>query len=59
MDSTWLSELDKYLNCEENKLKEHKVFVNYQYDWLDKSFPSVEAAHDLLSAPVAPPKPQY
>lgn len=59
MDSTWLQELDKYLRGEENKLKEHKNFVNYKYDWLDKSFPTVEAAHDMLHAPVAPPKPTF
>lgn len=29
LDSTWLVELDKFLRGEENKLKEHKNFVNY------------------------------
>jgi hypothetical protein len=29
MDSSWLTELDKFLRCEDNKLKEHKNFVNY------------------------------
>lgn len=40
LDSTWLIELDKFLNGEENKLKEHKYFVDYKYDYLDKSYPS-------------------
>lgn len=40
LDSTWLVELDKFLNGEENKLKEHKFFVDYKYDYLDKSYPS-------------------
>jgi hypothetical protein len=31
MDSSWLSELDKFLRGEDNKLKEHKNFVNYEY----------------------------
>jgi hypothetical protein len=26
---------------------------------LDKSYPSAEAAHDLLHKPVVPPRPQY
>ena len=59
MDNTWLSELDKFLRCEENKLKEHKNFVNYKYEFLDKSYPSVEAAHNMLHAPAAPKPPTY
>ena len=45
-------ELDKFLKGEENHLKEHKYFVNYKYEYLDKSFPSTEAAHQLISAPL-------
>lgn len=52
MDSTWLVEMDKFLRGEENKFREHKNFVNYKYDYIDKSFPTVEKAHDLLHAPV-------
>lgn len=59
LDNSWLSEVDKFLKGEENKLKEHKNFVNYKYEYLDKSFPSVEAVHDLFHAPVAPPAPKY
>jgi hypothetical protein len=58
-DSSWLIEVDKFLRGEENKLKEHKNFVDYKYEFIDKSYPSVEAAHDIFNAPLAPPKPKY
>lgn len=59
LDNTWLHEVNKFLRSEPNKLKEHKNFVNYTYEYLDKSFPTVEAAHDLFNAPVAPKRPVY
>lgn len=59
LDNSWLNELGKFLRGEENKLKEHKNFVNYKYEYLDKSYPTVENAHKLFNAPVAPPKPIY
>jgi hypothetical protein len=59
MDNTWLRELDKFLNGEPNKLKEHKNFVNYKYEYLDKSFPTVENAHELFHAPLAQKPPTY
>ena len=52
MDSTWLMELDKFLKGEENHLKDHRYFVNYKYEYLDKSYPSVEAAHNLFHSPL-------
>jgi len=48
MDSTWLIEMDKFLKCEPNKMKEHKNYVNYHFEYIDKSFPSVENAHALF-----------
>ena len=51
-DNTWLVELDKFLRGEENHLKEHKNLINYDYQYQDKSFPSVEAAHDLFNTPL-------
>lgn len=54
MDSSWLSELDKFLKGEENHLKEHQNFVNYKYEFLDKSFPSVDSAHQLIAGPIKP-----
>lgn len=45
-------ELDKFLRGEENRLKEHKNFINYKYEYMDKSFPTVEAAHSLFNTPL-------
>ena len=59
MDSSWLGELDKFLRGEENKLKEHKNFVNYNYEYIDKSFPTAEKVHDLMHAPLKPEKHSY
>jgi hypothetical protein len=47
-----LVELDKFLKGEENNLKEHRLYVNYQFEYLDKSFPTVEMAHELISKPL-------
>jgi len=54
MDSSWLSEVDKFLRGEDNKLKEHPNFANYNFEYLDKSFPTAEQAHDLMHAPLKP-----
>lgn len=54
MDSTWLSELDKFLRGEENHLKDHKNFVNYQFEYLDKSFPTSEKVQEVMHAPLKP-----
>ena len=51
LDSTWLVELDKFLAGKENKLKEHPKYVNHQYEFIDKKFPTKEMAHDLIVAP--------
>lgn len=59
MDSTWLAELDKFLKGEENTLKQHKNFVNYDYEFIDKSFPTIEKAHELMHAPLKPEKTTY
>merc|ERR1712224_15938 len=50
LDNTWLTELGKFLDNEPNNLKGHKKFDNNPgYVYLDKSFPSVEAADDLAT----------
>lgn len=59
LDSTWLVEVDKFLRGEENKLKEHPNFVNYNYDFLDKSYPTAEAAHELFNKPAVLPRRQF
>ena len=47
-DSTWLVELDKFLRGEENSLKEHKFYINNKIEFIDKSFPTVERAHEVF-----------
>ena len=54
-----LSELDKFLRGEDNKLKEHKNFVNYQFEYIDKSFPTTEKAQELMQAPLKLEKKSY
>ena len=53
LDSSWLNELDKFLSGQPNHLKEHGKYVNYDYEMLDKSFPSSEAAQSLIDSPFA------
>ena len=50
MDATWLTEMDKFLKGEENKLKEHKKFLDYKFEFLDKSFPTADAVKDVMHA---------
>ena len=50
-DSSWLVELDKFLNGKENDLKSHRNFVDHQYEFIDKSFPTKDQANDLISGP--------
>ncbi len=56
LDSSWLVELDKFLRGEENKLKEHRNYVNYNYEYIDKSYPTVEMAHELFHRPAVADK---
>ena len=50
MDSSWLTELDKFLSNEPNELKSHKKYFGSEYQLTDKSFPSVEQAEALINA---------
>jgi hypothetical protein len=47
-DSSWLSEVDKFLMGEPNHLKDHPRFYNYNFELKDKSFPSAEKVADLM-----------
>jgi len=47
-DATWLTEMDAFLNNKPNHLKEHPRFLNYAFQFKDKSFPSAEMAGDLI-----------
>jgi len=43
-----LTEVDKFLNNEPNDLKNHKRFYNYDFQFIDKSFPSAEKVADMM-----------
>ena len=47
-DGSYLIEVSKFLNGEENDLKNHKKFYNYPFEFKDKSFPTAEKVHDLM-----------
>lgn len=49
MDSSWLSELDAFLANKPNNLKKHHKYMDYNFEFKDKSFPSVEQAADLIA----------
>jgi len=50
VDASWFVELDNFLNNKDHKLKDHPKYVNnYPYKFQDKSFPTVEQAHDLIA----------
>ena len=48
LDSSWYSEVDKFLRGEEHNLKGHKKFYNYNFQFIDKSFPTEEAAASVM-----------
>lgn len=47
-DASYLRELDAFLDNKPNHLKEHKKFLNYEFEYVDKSYPSLEQAKDLI-----------
>lgn len=49
MDSSYLVEVDKFLRGEENQLKEHPRYLDYPYEYIDKSFPTAEAVKDMMN----------
>ena len=55
-NSSWLVELDKHLRGEESNIKKHRNYVNYKFEYLDKSYPTVDAAKDIFNAPEPAPK---
>lgn len=48
-DSSWYMEVDKFLRGEPNHIKDHKKFLNYPYEYMDKSFPTAEAVQEMMS----------
>eukprot|EP00354_Favella_ehrenbergii_P004923 CAMPEP_0170466570 /NCGR_PEP_ID=MMETSP0123-20130129/10482_1 /TAXON_ID=182087 /ORGANISM="Favella ehrenbergii, Strain Fehren 1" /LENGTH=238 /DNA_ID=CAMNT_0010732735 /DNA_START=15 /DNA_END=731 /DNA_ORIENTATION=+ len=47
-DNSYLVELNAFLDGKPNALKEHPRFLNYNYEFIDKSYPSLEQAKDLI-----------
>ena len=47
-DASYLTELDAFLDGKPNHLKEHSRFLNYNYEFKDKSYPTLEQAKDLI-----------
>ena len=48
-DSSYLAEVDKFLRGEPNHLKEHPRFLDYPYEFIDKSFPSTDAVKEMMN----------
>ena len=48
LDATYLKELDAFLDGKPNHLKDHARFLNYEYEFKDKSYPTLEQAKDLI-----------
>ena len=48
LDASWLTELDNFLSGKHNHLKQHKNFLTYPYEYVDKSFPTEDMAHNLI-----------
>ena len=49
LDSSWLTEVDKFLKGEPNNLKGHKKFYDYNFELIDKSYPSMDAVSEMMS----------
>ena len=54
-DNSWLTELSKFLDGKENHLKQHKKYLEHEFPFHDKSFPTGAAADALIKGP-APEK---
>ena len=47
-DASYLTELDAFLDGKENHLKDHPRFLNYNYSFKDKSYPTLDQAKALI-----------
>ena len=50
-DATYLTELNAFLDGKPNHLKDHKRFLNYNYQFKDKSYPDEDQARALIEGP--------
>ena len=48
MDASYLREMNAFLDGKPNHLKDHPRFLNYEYEFKDKSYPTLEQAKDLI-----------
>ena len=47
-DASYLVELNAFLDGKPNHLKDHPRFLNYNYEFIDKSYPSQDDAKNLI-----------
>lgn len=47
-DASYLTELDAFLDGKPNHLKDHPRFLNYNFEYKDKSYPTLEQAKELI-----------
>ena len=47
-DASYLTELDAFLDGKPNHLKDHPRFLNYNFQYKDKSYPTLEQAKALI-----------
>ena len=47
-DASYLAEMDAFLDGKPNHLKEHPRYLNFAYDFKDKSYPSLDQAKELI-----------
>lgn len=53
MASSWTVEVDKFLRGEPNHLKDHPEYLDYDFAYKDKSFPTPEKVSEMFSKPLA------
>lgn len=51
LDASYLKEVDAFLAGKPNNLKGHPRFLDFNFQFKDKSYPTVEAAEALISGP--------
>ena len=47
--------MDKFLDGKDNNLKNHKLFLNYKFDYHARELPTAQQVEDLFARPSAPP----
>ena len=47
-DASYLAELNAFLDGKPNHLREHPRFLNFNYEFIDKSYPTEDQAKALI-----------